>query len=140
MATKAERRANDLQLEIEEIRTQLEQVQRALRTSDAEKTDAQERVTELSTANSSLQSGKRKAEQLLATLQEEYEELETEAKENGDKLRKAMEQSARLQSECMSQKEQLTSLEKAKVTDVPTEHKKLSALSCRLSSCVYLAE
>lgn len=115
LATKAERRANDLQLEIEELRTQIEQVQRALRTSDAEKTEAQERVTELSTTNSSLQSAKRKAEQLLATLQEEYEELEMEAKENGDKLRKNMEQSARLQSDYMSQKEHLTSLEKAKV-------------------------
>ena len=100
----------------------MEQVQRALRTSDAEKTEAQERVTELSTTNSSLQSGKRKAEQLLATLQEEYEEMEMEAKENGDKLRKTMEQSARLQSDCMSQKEKVASLEKAKVCMISTAH------------------
>ena len=102
MATKAEKRANDLALEVEDIRAQLEQVssylytsqlacglvlassvhraltpnlflcsqiQRSLRTCDAEKSEAQERVTELSTSNSSLQSAKRKAEQQLATLQ-----------------------------------------------------------------------
>ncbi len=72
-------------------------------------------MSELTTANSSLSSGKRKADQQLAALQEEYEETETEAKEAGEKLRKAMEQSARLQSDFMAQREQLSSLEKAKV-------------------------
>ena len=55
------------------------------------------------------------AEQQLATFQEEFEEAEAEAREKGEKLRKAMEQCARLQSENMSTKEQLNSLEKAKV-------------------------
>ncbi len=72
-------------------------------------------MTELTTINSSLSSGKRKAEQQLASLQEEYEETESEARETGEKLRKAMEQSARLQSDYMSQKEHLSSVEKAKV-------------------------
>ena len=93
-----------------------QQIQRSLRTSDAERTEAQERVSELSTTNSALQSGKRKAEQALSTLQEEFEELENDAKENSDKLRKTTELSARLQSENSSQKEQLTSLERAKTT------------------------
>ena len=73
-------------------------------------------MSELSTTNSALQSGKRKAEQALSTLQEEFEELENDAKENSDKLRKTTELSARLQSENSSQKEQLTSLERAKMT------------------------
>ena len=72
-------------------------------------------MSELTTSTSSLQAAKRKAEQQLTNLQEEYEDMETEAKENGDNLRKAMEQNARLQSEHMSAKEQLSSLEKAKV-------------------------
>ena len=41
--------------------------------------------------------------------------METEMKETADKLRKSMEQSARLQSEHMTAKEQLSTLEKAKV-------------------------
>ena len=91
------------------------QAQRALKASDAEKTDAQDRVNELTSSTSSLQSAKRKAEQQLATLQEEYEDMETEARENGEKLRKAMEQNARLQSEQMTTRDQLSTLEKAKV-------------------------
>ena len=91
------------------------QLQRTLKNCDAEKTDAQDRVSELTASSSTLQTAKRKAEQQLATLQEEYEEMEGEARESGEKLRKAMEQNSRLQTDVMSQREQLTQLEKAKV-------------------------
>lgn len=92
-----------------------QQLNRALKTSDAEKNEAQDRVNELQTSTTSLQSAKRKAEQQLATLQEEYEDMESEARENGEKLRKAMEQNARFQSEQISTKGQLSSVEKSKV-------------------------
>ena len=42
--------------------------------------------------------------------------METELRDTTEKLRKAMEASARQQSDYMTAKEQLTSLEKAKVT------------------------
>lgn len=93
------------------------QLQRALSTLNAEKTDAQDRVSELTASNSGLQSAKHRAEQQLANLQEEYEDMETEAKENGNNLKKVMEQTARLQSDNMSAKEHVSSLEKTKVRD-----------------------
>ena len=47
--------------------------------------------------------------------QEENEDMESELRDTAEKLRKAMEQSARQQSEYMTAKDQLNSLEKAKV-------------------------
>ena len=52
---------------------------------------------------------------LSSTLQEENEDMETEMRDTADKLRKAMEASARQQSDYMTAKDQLNSLEKAKV-------------------------
>lgn len=43
--------------------------------------------------------------------------METEMRDTAEKLRKAMEQSTRQQSDYMATKEQLTSMEKAKVRD-----------------------
>ena len=47
--------------------------------------------------------------------QEENDDMESEMRDTSEKLRKLMEQSARQQSEYMTAKDQLTSLEKAKV-------------------------
>lgn len=68
------------------------QVQRQLKSIDAERTEAQDRVSDLTTQKTTIQAGKRKAEQQLSTLQEEYEEMETESRDNAEKLRKALEQ------------------------------------------------
>ena len=92
------------------------QIQRALRSSDAEKVEAQDRVSELTTSTSSLQSAKRKADQELVTLKDELEDLESESTQNAEKLRKALEQNGRLQSENVSAKDRLASVEKAKVS------------------------
>ena len=96
------------------IPTDVLQLQRSLKTSEAEKNDAQDRVSELTASTSSLQAAKRKAEQQLASLQEENEDLEGDAKEKGERLQKLTEQSNRMQSELMTSKEKLNSLEKAK--------------------------
>lgn len=96
------------------IPTNVLQLQRSLKTSDAEKNDAQDRVSELTASTSSLQAAKRKAEQQLASLQEENEDLEGEAKDKGERLQKVTEQSNRMQAELMATKEKLNSLEKAK--------------------------
>lgn len=145
MTAKSEKRANDLHLEIEEVKAQLEQVscsfhtsislscfvicsytqsfvcpsqlQRSFRTSESEKVEAQDRVQELQTSTNSLSAAKRKAEQSLTTLQEEYEELESDASETGENLKKAAEQNSRMQAEMVTDKERMRGLEKSKVND-----------------------
>ena len=52
---------------------------------------------------------------MCACEQEESEDMDTEMRETADKLRKAMEQLARMQSDYMVAKDQVSSLEKAKV-------------------------
>ncbi|KAL5473297.1 hypothetical protein EMCRGX_G027764 [Ephydatia muelleri] len=112
LTTKAEKRANDLQREIEELRVNMEQ--KSLRNIEAENADAQERLTEANNSKTSLVASKRKVDQQLATLQGEYEELESEGKENSEKLRKATELVVRYQSEVMAEKEAANALEKAR--------------------------
>ena len=58
---------------------------------------------------------------MCACEQEENEDMDTEMRETADKLRKAMEQFARMQSDYMTAKDQVSSLEKAKVCASETE-------------------
>ena len=99
------------------MRSQLEQAQRNLKNSDAERNEATDRVGELVAKVSSLESARRKAEQQVTMLQEELDEHEAETKDNADKLRHAMEQNARLQSDLLSQQETANGLEKQKVRE-----------------------
>lgn len=100
------------------MRSQLEQTQRNLKNSDAEKNEANDRVGELTTKVSSVEAARRKAEQQVTMLQEELDEHEAETKDNADKLRAAMEQNARAQSEVLSSQDTVNSLEKQKVWTV----------------------
>ena len=69
MFNAAERRANSLSAEIEELRTQLEAAERARKTAEGECYEAAERVSELSQINSSLNSVKRKLETDIQAMQ-----------------------------------------------------------------------
>lgn len=105
-------------MELDDLRSQLEQAQRNLKNSDAEKNEANDRVGELTTKVNSVEAARRKAEQQVTMLQEELDEHEAETKDNADKLRSAMEQNARAQSEILSSQETVNSLEKQKVQTV----------------------
>ena len=105
-------------MELDDLRSQLEQTQRNLKNSDAEKNEANDRVGELTTKVSSVEAARRKAEQQVTMLQEELDEHEAETKDNADKLRAAMEQNARAQSEVLSSQDTVNSLEKQKVWTV----------------------
>lgn len=107
-----------MQVELDDLRSQLEQTQRNLKNSDAEKNEANDRVGELTTKVSSVEAARRKAEQQVTMLQEELDEHEAETKDNADKLRAAMEQNARAQSEVLSSQDTVNSLEKQKVWTV----------------------
>ena len=64
----AERRAQALALELDELRVQLESTERARKAADTELHEATDRVAELSDANSSLVSSKRKLEVDIQTM------------------------------------------------------------------------
>lgn len=102
-------------MELDDIRSQLEQAQRNLKNSDSEKNEANDRVSELSAKVSSVEAARRKAEQQVTMLQEELDEHEAETKDNADKLKSAMEQNARAQSDILNHQEIVNGLEKQKV-------------------------
>ena len=104
-----------MQVELDDVRSQLDQTQRNLKNSDAEKNEANDRVAEMTSKVSSVETARRKAEQQVTLLQEELDEHEAETKDNADKLRHAMEQNARAQSDILSQQETVNGLEKQKV-------------------------
>ena len=96
---RAERRANELAVLLDESRVALEQAERAKKLAEVEKSEQVDRVGEMQALYNNAANAKRKAEGDYHALQEEIEDLENEAKASEDKATKAMAEIARLMGE-----------------------------------------
>ena len=113
-ASRSERRANDLAVQLDEARVALEQADRARKLAENEKTENADRVAELQAMYSNVLNAKRKAEGDYHALQEEIEELENEAKAGEEKGQRAMAEVARLIGELNSAQETTSTVEKSR--------------------------
>ncbi|OQV24365.1 putative Myosin heavy chain, muscle [Hypsibius exemplaris] len=94
----AERRANSLGSEVEELRNTLEQAERLRKQAENELNDANERLTELTATNTSLSGAKRKFEAELGGLHElqvRLDEAEGSALKGGKRIIQKLEERAR---------------------------------------------
>ena len=113
-ASRSERRANDLAVQLDEARVALEQADRARKLAENEKTENADRVAELQAMYNNVLNAKRKAEGDYHALQEEIEELENEAKAGEEKGQRAMAEVARLIGELNSAQETTSTVEKSR--------------------------
>ena len=113
-ASRSERRANDLAVQLDEARVALEQSDRARKLAENEKTENADRVVELQAMYNNVSNAKRKAEGDYHALQEEIEELENEAKAGEEKAQRAMAEVARLIGELNSAQETTSTVEKSR--------------------------
>ena len=113
-ASRSERRANDLAVQLDEARVALEQADRARKLAENEKTENADRVAELQAMYNNVLNAKRKAEGDYHALQEEIEELENEAKAGEEKGQRAMAEVARLIGELNSAQETTSTAEKSR--------------------------
>lgn len=87
---RAERRANELAVLLDETRVAAEQSERARKLAENEKGDHLDRIAELQALYNNASAAKRKAEADYFSLQEEIEELENETKAADEKAVKAV--------------------------------------------------
>ena len=113
-ASRSERRANDLAVQLDEARVALEQADRTRKLAENEKTENADRVAELQAMYNNVLNAKRKAEGDYHALQEEIEELENEAKAGEEKGQRAMAEVARLIGELNSAQETTSTVEKSR--------------------------
>jgi myosin heavy chain 6/7 len=97
--TNSERRSMVLSGEIEELRTQMELVERSRKSSEAELHDAADRVSELSAANASLATQKRKLETDVQAMHIDLSDLENELRASEDVAKKAVSDCIRISEE-----------------------------------------
>ena len=88
-AASAERRANMILSELEELRTGLEQAERARRAAEIELNEAADRISELSSQNANLSSQRRQLEANVAAMQADLNEAVTELKNSEERSKKA---------------------------------------------------
>jgi myosin heavy chain 6/7 len=108
----AERRCTVLGGEVEELRTALEQAERARKASENELTDANDRVNELSAQAASLSGQKRKLEADINAMQTDFDDMNNELKASDDRSKKAMGDAARLADELRAEQEHGMQIEK----------------------------
>lgn len=88
--TRAERRANELAVLLDESRVSVEQAERARRLAENEKSDHVDRIAELTAMYNNAANAKRKAESDYHALQEEIVDLENEAKDADERAVRAV--------------------------------------------------
>jgi len=110
----ADRRANLLAGEIEELRTQLDAAERARKQCEGELHDANDRVSELSATHTSLTGIKRKLEADVQAMQADLEDQANELKSAESNANKAMSDAARLADELRSQQDASGQCEKVR--------------------------
>merc|ERR1712226_340573 len=101
----AERRANGTQNALEEMRTLLEQADRARRVTEQELSDTNEQLSELTCQNQAINGGKRKLESEIQTLHADADELAGEVQLAEEKSKKAMLDAARMADELRQEQE-----------------------------------
>ncbi|CAM5156903.1 unnamed protein product [Eretmochelys imbricata] len=109
-----ERRANLMLAEIEELRTALEQTERARKVAEQELLDASERVQLLHTQNTSLINTKKKLETDISQIQSEMEETIQEARNAEEKAKKAITDAAMMAEELKKEQDTSAHLERMK--------------------------
>lgn len=114
--SRAERRANDLAVLLDETRVSLEQSERARKQADVERGDHLDRIAELQTLYNNAANGKRKAEQDFHALEEEIEDLEHEAKSGEEKAAKAMLEVQRIMGELSAANEATANADRSRAT------------------------
>ncbi|NXE56683.1 MYH1B protein, partial [Casuarius casuarius] len=110
----AERRANIMQTEIEELRAALEQTERGRKVAEQELLDASERVQLLHTQNTSLINTKKKLEMDISQIQSEMEETIQEARNAEEKAKKAITDAAMMAEELKKEQDTSAHLERMK--------------------------
>merc|ERR1711878_77301 len=113
-ASLADRRANALQGEVEEVRALLDSAERGKRQTEAELGDARNAVNEMGAINSRAGADKRRVEGSLHTMQAEIDDLLHQAKNSEEKAKKAMADAARLADELRSEQDHTTTLTQGK--------------------------
>uniref|UniRef100_A0A8C4WRW0 Uncharacterized protein n=1 Tax=Gopherus evgoodei TaxID=1825980 RepID=A0A8C4WRW0_9SAUR len=112
--TMVERRANLMQAEIEELRSALEQTERARKVAEQELLDASERVQLLHTQNTILINTKKKLETDISQIQSEMEETIQEARNAEEKAKKAITDVAMMAEELKKEQDTSAHLERMK--------------------------
>ena len=95
----AERRANQLLVDLEESRASIEQAERQHKVVESELHDAADRAGELAAANSNLNGLKRKLESDLAVLRSELDDSRTELRLAEERAKLAASNTSRLAEE-----------------------------------------
>ncbi|CAH2291982.1 myosin, heavy chain 7, cardiac muscle, beta [Pelobates cultripes] len=109
-----ERRNNLMTVEIEEIRTALEQTERGRKVAEQELLDVTERVQLLHTQNTSLINTKKKLESDVSQLQTEVEESLQECRNADEKAKKAITDAAMMAEELKKEQDTSSHLERMK--------------------------
>uniref|UniRef100_A0A8C0GZ70 Myosin heavy chain n=1 Tax=Chelonoidis abingdonii TaxID=106734 RepID=A0A8C0GZ70_CHEAB len=109
-----ERRANLMLAEIEELRSALEQTERARKVAEQELLDASERVQLLHTQNTSLINTKKKLETDISQIQSEMEETIQEARNAEEKAKNAITDAAMMAEELKKEQDTSAHLERMK--------------------------
>ncbi|KAL5969171.1 Myosin heavy chain striated muscle [Taenia solium] len=113
-ASTAERRAQMLAGELDDLRTHLEASERARKAAEMERAEASDRASELTAQSASFAAMKRKMEADLAAMQADLEEAANEAKQADERAKKAMADSARVFEEVRQEQEHTQHVEKAR--------------------------
>ncbi|XP_049717463.1 myosin-4 isoform X1 [Elephas maximus indicus] len=110
----AERRANLMQAETEELRASLEQTERSRKVAEQELLDASERVQLLHTQNTGLLNTKKKLETDISQIQGEMEDVVQEARNAEEKAKKAITDAAMMAEELKKEQDTSAHLERMK--------------------------
>ncbi|XP_078700139.1 uncharacterized protein LOC144926943 isoform X1 [Branchiostoma floridae x Branchiostoma belcheri] len=101
-----DRYCSTIQTEIEEVRRQLEDTDRARKLADASLSESHDRVSELTTQTSGLVTQRRKLEGDLDTLRAELEELINEHRQTEEKAKRAISDAGRMAEELRTEQDQ----------------------------------
>lgn len=97
---------------MDEIRSALEQAEKARKAAEYDLHDAADRISDLGATNSNLAAQKRKLESDLAALQSDLDEAITELKNSEERVRKASADASRLAEELRVEQEHVSNVEK----------------------------
>ncbi|CAF2029476.1 unnamed protein product [Rotaria magnacalcarata] len=111
-AASAERRANVIIGEIEEVRTTLEQTEHARKAAEHELHDIVDRISDLSTQNANLSSQKRQLESNITAMQSDLDEAISELKNSDERSKKTSADTSRLAEELRKEQEHATNVER----------------------------
>ena len=114
VANSTERRCNSLLGDLEEMRSSLEQSERARGSLELELHDAAERLGELSSMNANLTGQKRKLESDANGMQMDLDETITELRISEEKIKKATNDAARLSEELRQEQEHSLNADKTR--------------------------